>query len=157
VQEVVARSRSCRGIVHLWGLDAPVAGENVPEWAQVLGCLSVLHLVQACAAAAWAAPPRLYLVTRGVQAVRCGEVPRVGSAPLWGLGRVVRSEHAELRCTLIDLGPEPADDEPYWLIEELRGDDVEGEIALRGPDRFVRRLLPVSPAETGTSDADARS
>jgi NADPH:quinone reductase-like Zn-dependent oxidoreductase/acyl carrier protein len=108
--------------------------------AHPLGCVSVLHLVQACVRAGLR--PRLYLITRGAQPVRPGEVPDVHQAPVWGLGRSIRSEHPELRCTLIDL-----DDQVDELAEELVGNDVEDELALRGADRFVHRLVRVTPEE----------
>jgi acyl transferase domain-containing protein/acyl carrier protein len=149
LQELPGGPERFRGIVHLWSLDAEPAGETLPDWpddAHALGCLSVLHLVQASAAMRWAERPRLYLVTRGAQPVRRGEVPAVGQGTLWGLGRNLRSEHPELRCTLIDLGA-GSPQEARSLLDELLRDDVEDEVALRGSDRLVHRLVAVGPDE----------
>jgi hypothetical protein len=63
---------SCRGIVHLWALDTPAGEETIPEElesTQETDCLTALYLVQACAGRNWREPPRLWLVTRGRQAV----------------------------------------------------------------------------------------
>jgi acyl transferase domain-containing protein/acyl carrier protein len=147
LHELRAASFICRGIVYLWSVDA--APPDAP--AQASDCLCALHLVQACAAT-WTAPPRLYLVTRGIHAVGRGEVPAVGGAPLWGLGRVIRAEHPALRCTLIDMGPADSPDELLSLVEELRDDGHEDEIALRGRDRYIHRFVSVTPPELGPLD-----
>jgi acyl transferase domain-containing protein/NADPH:quinone reductase-like Zn-dependent oxidoreductase/acyl carrier protein len=138
------------GIVHLWSLDAEPAGEEPADWpdgAHALGCLSVLHLVQANAAMGWTERPRLYLVTRAAQPVGRGETPAVGQSSLWGLGRSLRVEHPELHCTLIDLGPNSSPEETQSLFDEIVRADIEDEVALRGGDRLVRRLFPVRPDE----------
>ena len=90
------------GVVHLGSLDAPSAeagGTQALDAAQVLTCDDPLRLVQALAERSGGAPPRLWLVSSGAQAARPGEVPAIEQSPLWGLGRVVASEHPELRCT----------------------------------------------------------
>jgi acyl transferase domain-containing protein/NADPH:quinone reductase-like Zn-dependent oxidoreductase/acyl carrier protein len=135
-----------RGIVYLWGVDSDALGSDFPQRTNELGCLSLLHLLQGCTAAAWPEPPRLWIVTCGVQSVG-GSLPDVGLAALWGLGRVVMTEHPELRCTQVDLSPQPSRAELRALFRELSGDDLEDEVALRGDRRYVHRLIPVSLAE----------
>jgi len=131
----------CRGIVHLWGLEASEPAAESPESAQCLGSVAALHMVQAVAKVDWEEPPRLWLVTRGTQAVGAETGPvAIAQSPLWGLGRVMANEHPELRPTLVDLGPEASPLEIGALFEELRSDEDEEEIALRGGERFVRRL-----------------
>ncbi len=69
VQAVVGPDRRpCRGVVHLWNLDAPRAEELSPgalRAAQEPGLLSVVWLVQAWDRAAPDQSARLFLVTRG--------------------------------------------------------------------------------------------
>ena len=49
----------CRGIIHLWSLDAPQEVTPVAlAVAQELGLVSTLHLVQALAQTGWREPPR---------------------------------------------------------------------------------------------------
>ncbi len=113
----------CRGVVHLWDLLATPPADTSPESLEsdtTLGPVSALHLVQALALAGWQAPPRLWLVTGGVQVTdtskttcKTGAEPvSIAQAPVWGLGRTIDHEHPELHCTLIDLsaggGPEEA-------------------------------------------------
>lgn len=146
--DVAARQTSRCSIIHLWSLDAPPIEKTTSaslESSQSLGSLSVLQLVQACMGTTWAAPPRLWLVTRGTQAVGGSLSLAVAQSPLWGLGRVIVNEQPDLRCTLVDLG-DGSQAESQSLCEELRCEDDENEIALRGAERYVHRLLSVTPA-----------
>ena len=133
-------------VVHLASLDAhsPLAGGVVAlAKARALVCDGVVSLVQA--AAARSTPPRLVLVTAGAQAALPGEIPAVEQAPLWGLGRVVASEHPELRPGLVDLPPAPSDADLDALADLLCGGESIEQVALRGGDRYVARLKPWRP------------
>jgi len=133
--------RPCLGVIHLWALDAPPPEETASarlEPAQLRSCGAVLHLVQALAAAV--DPPRLWLVTRGAQAVDPGPVA-VAQAPLWGLGKVVALEHPELRCVRVDLDPVAGLEAGDALLEELRAPDAEDQVAFRDGARRVARLV----------------
>jgi acyl transferase domain-containing protein/NADPH:quinone reductase-like Zn-dependent oxidoreductase/acyl carrier protein len=152
VLQEVARGGPVRGIVHLWSLDIPepqtLAGPELRA-GQTLGGTSVLHLVQALPAAG-IQPGRLVLVTRGTQpAGQLSCVISVAQAPLWGIGRVLGYEQPELGCRLVDLGAAGDtaavdDDEIKALCREIRADYGESQVALRGPDRYVARLVPVT-------------
>jgi acyl transferase domain-containing protein/acyl carrier protein len=143
---------ACRGVVHLWSLDAPPPQETTTaslQAAQTLGCISVLYLVQALAKAGWAASPRLWLVTRGAQAVEAEvESVSIAQAPVWGLGKVISLEHPELRCTKVDLSSADVPEEMHALFQELWSEDHEDQLALRGDTRYVARLVRCSPHVT---------
>lgn len=127
----------CRGMVHCWSLDLEAAQSD----SFSLGCGSVLSLVQAIAP--WKNPPRLWLLTQAAQAVTATATPlNVQQAPLWGLGRVIALEHPELRCGRIDLDATPGMQAIAPLLAELRATAPEDQIAFRGGDRYVARLLP---------------
>ncbi|MFP4411179.1 SDR family NAD(P)-dependent oxidoreductase [Coleofasciculus sp.] len=143
-----------RGVVHLWSLDIPPGAATTVsslKSAQRLGSFSVLHLVQALVNGTQSESPRLWLVTRGVQAVEgsCQSVA-VDQSPLWGLGRVINNEYPNLRCTKVDISGASSPEEIQSLLTELYTDDQEDEIVLRGKARYVNRLTRVSPAEVGT-------
>jgi acyl transferase domain-containing protein/acyl carrier protein len=128
------------GVVHLGGLETTGALEGKAlEAALVRGYDSVLCTVQALAGMGYRDAPRLWLLTRGVQAVGPAKVS-LAQAPLLGLGRVIALEHAELRCARVDLDPAVPQDEALALRAELLADDAEEEIALRGGERRVARL-----------------
>jgi acyl transferase domain-containing protein len=91
------------------------------------------------------APVRLWVVTRGAQAVADGDVTDPDAAAVWGLARTVRYEHPELRCTLIDLDPREDDRPPQaWELGE------ENEVACRDGRWFAARLTPRDPVGSTT-------
>ncbi|KYF94033.1 hypothetical protein BE20_07670 [Sorangium cellulosum] len=124
-------------------LDAPRSSDvdaDALESALMRGCDSVLSLVQALIGMDLRNAPRLWLLTRGAQAAAAGDVSVV-QAPLLGLGRTIALEHAELRCISVDLDPAQPEGEADALLAELLADDAEEEVALRGGDRLVARLV----------------
>lgn len=145
-EKVFARHEPpCRGIVHLWSLDAPASAEiSLPELegAQDLGCGSVLLLVQSLFKSNQNYSPRMWLVTNGAQAVGA-QAARVSIAqsPLWGMGRVISNEHPEIRCTMIDLDADAEMSHAQSLLGELWSDCEEEQIAYRDGARFVARLV----------------
>jgi malonyl CoA-acyl carrier protein transacylase/NAD(P)-dependent dehydrogenase (short-subunit alcohol dehydrogenase family) len=157
----------CRKVVHLWSLDAG-AGEETTisslEAAQVLSSGSVLHLVQALAAAELSVPPRLWLVTRGAQPVGSEMGPgslSVAQAPLWGLGNVIALEHPELHPVRVDLDPLGEADDGRTLFGEILSQDKEqdreqeDQIAFRLGERYVRRLVFHDSSPPGAPGAAA--
>ncbi len=145
LHESLGADECCRGIVHLWGLDINHEEEmrvSTLKEAQAVGCGSVLNLIQAVARASWSRSPRLWLVTRGAQAVGSQPGPvAVGQAPLWGLGRVIRLEHPELACVQVDLDPAASAEGVEVLLEEILAPDGEDEVGYREGQRHVARLV----------------
>ena len=139
-----------RGIIHLWSLDStsPTTVSSL-EADQRRNCGSVLHLVKAMAASRSSAAPRLWLVTRGAQAVKDADAPVVSQAPLWGLARALALELAEIQCARVDLDPSAGSGDVDALLGEMRSTG-EDEVAYRGADRFVARLQHLSPAPSRT-------
>ncbi|NNF07143.1 MAG: SDR family NAD(P)-dependent oxidoreductase, partial [Candidatus Eisenbacteria bacterium] len=135
-----------RGVVHLWSLDS--AGEMSLETlrrAEVLGAHSALHMVQALDKANRIDPGMtLMTVTRGVQAPPGTSYPiAAGQAAVIGLGRVIINEYPDIQIRMVDLGGDPPAEDAAKLLRELRSDDLEEEIALRGESRFVPRCTRV--------------
>ncbi|MBM4093252.1 MAG: SDR family NAD(P)-dependent oxidoreductase [Planctomycetes bacterium] len=134
----------CRGVVHLWSLDATIRAESSAAELmrmQAHACGSVLHLVQALGRDVRFNETALYLVTRGAQAVARTDGLQPAQTSIWGLGRTVAQEYPELRCSLIDLEPAARDELVGDLAEELLGDRREREIAFRGRSRHVSQLV----------------
>jgi len=149
---------ACRGVVHLWNLGSPSAEQTPGDClldSQVLGCASVLHLVQALAAAKDGESPRLWLVTRGAQAVDHDKTPLdAARATVWGLGRVIALEHPKLRCVRVDLDPAEVPDAEQ-LLAEIWEPDQEDQVALRGNSRYVARLVRYSAKRSGRLEVPA--
>src|SRR5439155_17244863 len=118
--------------------------------AQDGGCVGVLHLGQALAATG-VTLPRLWVVTRGVQAVEPiggTDVIGVAQASVWGLTRALGHEIPDLRCTLIDLDPSPSRDDAATILRTLTADDRETQPAWRDRRLFTPRLRSTAPPGT---------
>lgn len=137
---------ACRGIVHLWSLDAALVAEPDAasiEAAQTSGCINALQVMQEMASRQWRKPPRLWLITRGAQAAGDNALPvDAVQAPLWGLGRVIAQEHPAFWGGLVDLEQKvsSAVHAAQQLWAEISTPDGEDQIALRDGRRFVARL-----------------
>jgi NAD(P)-dependent dehydrogenase (short-subunit alcohol dehydrogenase family) len=154
LREVLREERpSCRGVAYLWPLDAGL-DENSPNAlrdAQTLTAAFVVHLVQSLNRVRWQAAPRVWLVTRGAQAVEPGEpglLPAGGMT--WGLGRTLAVEHGFLWGGAIDLDPgAPADEMAQAVHEQLTRPDGEDQLAWRRGARHAARLrhahIPPAP------------
>ncbi len=137
-------AQTCRGVIHLWALDAPVA-EHMPlsalHEAQIKTTASVLHLVQAMASFAATKAAPLWLATQNAQAIGTHGALSVSSSTLWGLGKVIALEHPELRCTRIDLDAREAFENAETLLEEIFSGEVEDQVAFRNHLRYMPRLV----------------
>lgn len=126
-----------RGVVYLWNLGDEAGAESV----HARGCGGALHLIQALERAEGTDRPDLWLVTRGAQPVGPDpSLPNVAQAPLWGLGAVITSEHADIHCVRVDLDPWPEEDETDSLFNEISSTQRENQVAFRSGDRYAARL-----------------
>ena len=163
--ELAQEVKKCRGVIHLWSLDAPILDETAPSSSAPvsdMGCLSLVCLVRALAQSGWKKPPRLWLVTRGAQSLNTADSPvSLSQAPIWGLGRVLMNEHPELRCTLVDLSAAetgtPAPDLESLLAElsSVEDSEIEQEVLLRQGSRYVHRIVRASVEDTATPDPES--
>ncbi|WP_437947156.1 SDR family NAD(P)-dependent oxidoreductase [Sorangium sp. So ce296] len=157
--DAFSEEHPCRGVVHLFGLDATAAEATSAETLledQRRGSLSALFLAKALVGRGLRDTPRLYLVTRGAQSAGPEAQPvRVSQAPLWGAGRAVGAEHPELGCTRVDLGEGAPEDGVEALVDELVARDREPEVALRASGRYVARLVR-GPARAGGDGGGVR-
>ncbi|MES2732031.1 MAG: SDR family NAD(P)-dependent oxidoreductase [Bacteroidota bacterium] len=144
------------GIINFWGLDQTEKQE---------GLQSTLHLVQALTKVNWEAtsrkePPRIWLVTRGAQAVESNfEAMHVEQATLWGMRSSLAAEQPAYKPVCVDLDPQTYPNkikvETDRLFEELWLPDRESQIAYRGESRFVARLVRIQSDKTSLSIPDS--
>jgi myxalamid-type polyketide synthase MxaE and MxaD/epothilone polyketide synthase C/epothilone polyketide synthase D len=120
-------------VVDLWSLDSADAPANVEHAVRVL---------QGVLAARGHPKPRLWLVTRDSQAVAAGDgCDSFAGAALWGVGRSLSAEHAELWGGLFDLAADVPDETAgEALAREIEAGAADDMVALRRDGRFVRRL-----------------
>ncbi len=130
--------RQPQGIVMLWGHQEA----SDPSDAQAMHQL--LAVVAAVIAAGIEVP--ISLVTRGAHAIEEGSpAVRPEQRALWGLGRVLDLEHPALLGKMIDLPIADAEGSAEALVEALLAADHEEQVALRGGERLVPRLVPLGP------------
>ena len=136
-----------RGAVYLWGLDSSDAegeGRHLRD-SEALVCRALFTLVKAMIGGAPGADRLpLWVVTRGVQ--RTHKESQLGDAAqalLWGLGRVMASEHPALLGGLVDLDPHATGEDVAELLDELLARDGDTQVAYRGGKRLVPRLRPL--------------
>ncbi|WP_369406489.1 SDR family NAD(P)-dependent oxidoreductase [Candidatus Thiosymbion oneisti] len=128
-------------VVYLWGLDASVANDDPARVADAITCL---HLIQAMARSEQFESGHFFLITRNAQPVDSHERSLVlAQVPLVGLVRVAINEYPDIRFHLVDLDCEDENDYlvSLSLVSELLADSPEEEIALRGAECYVHRLV----------------
>ncbi|MDB9517354.1 SDR family NAD(P)-dependent oxidoreductase [Roseofilum reptotaenium CS-1145] len=138
-RKLLQENSDIKGILHLWGINET---EDL-QIAQELGCATALHLVQALTEAGLSHALPMWLVTQGTQKIWDeAEVVQPQQGSLWGLGRVIRLEHPELKCCRIDLDPKSSLSEMLpSLVDELLAKSNEDQIAIRQGIRYVARLI----------------
>ncbi|MYU67215.1 SDR family oxidoreductase, partial [Streptomyces sp. SID69] len=103
-------------------------------------------------------PPRLWLVTEGAQWLPgdpAGDGGHLAAATLWGFGRVLLTEYAQYRATLVDLAPGSG---LAPLAEEWRTEPAgEYQVAHRPGRRYVRRLLAGDTSLTWSGGFELRA
>ncbi|HEX4953119.1 MAG TPA: beta-ketoacyl synthase N-terminal-like domain-containing protein [Thermoanaerobaculia bacterium] len=162
------------GIVDLWARDSDTCENRSAEDLAVAverSCHRLVLLLQALAQMEWdqlytglaaghrRALPRLWMVTAGAQPASGEEQGlALAQAPLWGFGRTVREEHPEIWGGLVDLDPQATSAQAaHELVGRLLAGDGEDEVALRGGQTLVPRLVPASREVAGPSSPRLRA
>ena len=91
------------GIIHLWSLNTEFAEELTPsnlEKSKILGCGSVLYILQALTTIINFKISNLWLITKGCQSITANSNNnsykiQLQQTPLWGLGKAITLEHTE--------------------------------------------------------------
>ncbi len=134
------------GIVHLAALDGhgPQAATGEMGEDARRAAASALALTQGVIDADLIPVKGVWLVTRGAQVLERERAGQLAGATLWGFGRVVAREAAQLNPKMIDLDPEQTE-LPADFAEELLFPDREAQIAYRAGRRRVARLVRATP------------
>ncbi|MFM2061661.1 MAG: hypothetical protein RLZZ507_1331 [Cyanobacteriota bacterium] len=151
-QEIIETSiLPVQRVIHLWSLDEACEQDltiSALESAQLWGCGSVLHLLQAIVKNSKNTLPQLWLITRGSQPVLSNTKQiAITQSSLWGLGRVISFEHPQMWGGLIDLDPQSSEVEAEILLQLLADDQKEDHLALRDRKPYIARLVKKSLPE----------
>lgn len=148
------------GLIHLWSLDAIQASDlsaaDITQ-SQIIGCGSMLTLLQIMVEQKGVHTPKLWCVTTTAVPLDQQGVPHsIAQAPLWGLGRVIATEHPDIWGGLVDIDPEFSEHTCDVLLTEYLQPDGETQIALRNGQRYAIRLVAkdlfIAPKPTPTSE-----
>ena len=133
------------GIVHLAALDGHGSRATAEEMGEDArrAAASALALTQGVIDADLTPAKGVWFVTRGAQVLERERVGQLAGATLWGFGRVVVREAAQMNPKMIDLDPEETE-LPADFSEELLFPDPETQIAYRAGYRRVARLVRAS-------------
>nr|WP_063806795.1 type I polyketide synthase [Streptomyces regalis] len=114
-------------------------GDESPVEAATRQMHTIMPLLQQVCATGDAAPPRLWLLTRGAQLVRPDDPVSLAQGGLHGMMRALTYEHSELRPSTVDVGPgTPIED----VVAELLTDGAADQVAYRDRTRYLARLRP---------------
>lgn len=142
IQEAGTTVDAWQSILYLWSaeIDPDAASDHLLEDQQkALGAL--LHAAQAFALRE-GSPPPLWIITRGAQRVSSEDAaPLATRASVWGLARVMATELPMLHPVRVDLDREQHAGEAEALLALLRSPVDADEVALRGTEHFVPRLV----------------
>ena len=131
-----------RALVYLARRQKPPSRSEGPA-ALAPGYATALACLQSLTDAGLENAPRLWLVTRGAQAVTADDaLTDFRQTATWGLGGVMATEHPELRPSLIDLPAEPSEDDVARAAAALVEDGVEDRLAIRSGGIVRQRLVP---------------
>jgi hypothetical protein len=124
----------CRAFVHLWSIERDRSDESRALHAEA-SAIGLLHLAQA------APPARLLIVTSGGQSVRAGEDADPAQAPAWGLLRSLLLEAPDRYAGCLDIEPGSSPVCADAILAEFGASAAEPQVALRGSERYVARLV----------------
>jgi NAD(P)-dependent dehydrogenase (short-subunit alcohol dehydrogenase family)/aryl carrier-like protein len=130
------------GIIYLWSLnDLPISELTAQESEinQQKNLSGLLYLIQALYEQSINVP--IWIVTRGTQEIDSPiSKEAITSSLVWGLGKVIASEHPEYWGGAIDLAPVPEADEAKHLIAAINNNPREDHLAIRQDRTYVARL-----------------
>ncbi len=149
LRRVLQSNPGIAGIVYLWGTDT--SNEECPLAGSMSRVVPVVNLLQILAAEYGDRPPSLSVVTRRAQSVDVHEqTEAVVQSPLIGLVRVSVNEYPKQRLRAVDIDADAITLQS--LAREVLSESVEDEVALRGAERFVHRMVRSSSFATSALD-----
>lgn len=103
-------------------------------------CLHGIYLLQSLAQQETFKAVSLWMITGGVHPLEGVRELSLQQAPIWGLVRVMATEHPDIRFRTVDISPKPSVIELKNLARFIVNPDNEDEFVLRDACRFVHRL-----------------
>jgi len=152
---------SYAGLLYAWPLDALMAetidADGLAE-AQSLGIETAVALAQALLASGCPHPPKIWVATRGAQAVGAADrLNGLSQAALWGLAGSMTREAPEIWGGIIDLDPNASVQAAAAdLNRVLAQNPGETLLAVRAGRRYIKRLVRGGDSMGGVSGLSFR-
>ena len=130
------------GVVHLQGLEGHGMDSSTTEIVEDVNRVgaSALALAQGVLDSDVIPDKGVWFITRGAQVLERERAGELAGAVLWGLGKVIALEAADLKPRLIDLDPSSTG-QMSELVNELLYPDSENHIGFRAGRRQAARLV----------------
>jgi NADPH:quinone reductase-like Zn-dependent oxidoreductase/acyl carrier protein len=148
---VVEHAGPVAGIVHVANANAEaVSADPESAEAELRGTATLLHTVRALLDSHETPAARLWVVTRGAQAV--GDAPTAAGlrqSPAIGLARTIAAEYPSTRTVCVDLDPPGTGDEAADVWREILSPGDEPQVAIRDGRRLVMRLVRTKSGDAG--------
>ena len=134
-------------VINLWPLEASSLPEKfeIVEQIQRLAFSSSVFLMKLLRDKDLI-DSRLFLVTERTQlmydydqSLQMTSIP--WGSTVWGLRRTANLEEFNIRVTAVDLCNKEDEQDVHALVNEILCDSIEDEVAFRGGERFINRLL----------------
>ncbi|MCL2372062.1 MAG: type I polyketide synthase [Defluviitaleaceae bacterium] len=138
----IKENTQVKGVVHFWNLDlaknSEIDAQNVLQSGDI-GVYSVMSLLKAVAASEDIL--KLWIITKGAQAILPGEEPEIMQNAIWGPARLIgNQEYISLWGGIVDLDPQEVTQSLNQLAMQTLYSDEEDQIAYRSGHRYGARL-----------------
>ncbi|MEM9271693.1 MAG: hybrid fatty acyl-AMP ligase/type I polyketide synthase [Cyanobacteria bacterium P01_F01_bin.143] len=139
-QRVFPQKSKIQGIIYLWSLDgldkSELSTKDIEDYQQ-RNCTSILNIIQTLFRQSVIAP--VWIVTRNIQSIE-SSLSSVLSNSLWGLGKVIASEHPEYYGGIIDLNNRKSTTEAKTILDIVNSPSKEDYLAVQQDKILVPRL-----------------
>lgn len=150
---------ACPGVLCLWPCDSRLGASDDAaqlEAEQAAGVEAVIALAQALAATGRSRLPKLWIATRGAQAVAESQPVAVSQSPLWGLAAALARELPELWGGIVDLDPAASLEQAAADLRLAMGVAGEDLLAVRAGRIYAKRLRRAGHVPAAHSPAPIR-
>jgi len=142
VADIVSQGKKIKGVVYTWvsGLTTtPLSGEEI-ENQLLCGSMSIIYILQALSE--YQIFPAVFnIITQNSQSYQQNHINPLQAA-IWGMGRVLGNEYADIPIRRIDMSAIPSNEEIDACLIQIQEDSRhEAEILLRHQDQYVARLV----------------
>jgi acyl transferase domain-containing protein/acyl carrier protein len=165
MKEMKREGREPGKVVHVWsigggkeGAEEGEGGGGEVEGAEIEGRFySLMRVARAIAEAKISGEVEIEVVTRGVQVVTGSEEIRAEGGMVAGPVKVIGQEYANVKCRSIDMEwSRRGGREIEKVVDEMRREMKEKEVAIRGEKRWVRGYERVKLEERKKQEERAR-